>query len=173
MVLTGCTCSVHPILNESDLTKDVDLTGTWELEAKNPRGKRTFSAEALSDKSEYDITFDGKKFVARIGKIGEHRYVQLKKQELESQGTPLLTGIGVYGFARFEVSGDKLRIYAFDDRRAADNLKKHKVPFVVHQPSGGIEFHVLTADTAAVQKLISQAGDEIFTSKPMVYKRTN
>ncbi len=59
MVLTGCTCSVHPILNESDLTKDVDLTGTWELEAKNPRGKRTFSAEALSDKSEYDITFDG------------------------------------------------------------------------------------------------------------------
>lgn len=27
---SGCTLSVHPILNVNDLTTDVDLTGTWQ-----------------------------------------------------------------------------------------------------------------------------------------------
>ena len=69
--LSGCVYSVHPILDDSDLTTDIDLAGTWKSVSEDGKQKTlTFAAEAHAGGAEYDMSFKDKKFVAGIGKIG-------------------------------------------------------------------------------------------------------
>jgi len=175
-VHAGCVYSVHPILQESNLTNDFNLSGSWELQGKDPRqqGAYSFTAEGFSNglESGYDITWNDKDFVAQIGKIGDDYYVQVQTLELTPESPPLLTALPVYAIAKITFTDDSLQVFKIDESRAVQFLKRNNVPFVTYEPSSGIEFFVLTGTTESLQDLIRRSGDDLFSTIPMTFNRT-
>lgn len=176
-LLSGCVYSVHPLLQESDLTKEFHLSGTWKpqggqvpeiTDAKQLAGY-TFTAKGFSKgaASQYDISWANNDFVAQIGRIGDDYYVQVQKSELTPEAPPLLTALPVYAIAKIKVTDDKLEVFKIDETRAVQFMKKRKVPFLPY-----IEFFVLTGTTESLQDLVRQSGGDLFSKTPMTFTRT-
>ena len=71
LLLSGCTYSVHPILPDSDLTADVNLSGTWALTPQDSdrHDLHSFSMQSVDGGTNYRGSLDdGKEFAARIGR---------------------------------------------------------------------------------------------------------
>jgi len=172
-VHAGCVYSVHPILHESDLKNELDLSGEWELQVKDPKQKgNKLTVEGFSKgvASQYDISWSDKDFVAQIGKIGDDYYVQVQKLELTPEAPPLLTALPVYAIAKIKFTDDKLEVFKIDETLAVPFMKKSKVAFIRYKP--GPEFFVLTGATESLQDLIRQSGGELFSKIPMTFIRT-
>lgn len=175
-VHTGCVYSVHPILHESDLKNDFDLSGEWEFQVKDPKQnespKLTLEGFSKGTASEYDVSWSDKDFVAQIGKIGEDYYVQVQKLELTPEAPPLLTALPVYAIAKIKVTDDKLEVFKIDETRAVPFMRKNKVPFLRYNPSDMVEFFVLTETPESLQDLIRKSDGELFSKTPMTFLRT-
>jgi hypothetical protein len=165
---------VHPILRESDLKNDFDLSGEWELQVKDPKQdespKLTVEGFSKGAASQCDISWADKDFVAQIGKIGDDYYVQVQKLELTPEAPPLLTALPVYAIAKIKFTDDKLEVFKIDETRAVPFMKKSKVSFIRYEP--GPEFFVLTEATRSLQDLIRESGGELFSKTPMTFIRT-
>jgi hypothetical protein len=176
-LLAGCVYSVHPVLRESDLVDEFDLTGTWEFHADGPeqRSRVPLTVDGFSDgaESQYDVQVNEQDFVAEIGKLGDEYYLQFRKLDLTPEAPPLLTAVPVYGIARIEVVADELRLYRVINRpsRAVALMKASGIPFITYRPSNEIEFFVLTGPTESLQDFIRQTGDDLFEKTPLIFKR--
>ena len=181
LLLSGCTYSVHPILLDSDLTADVDLSGSWELSTQDSDryDLHNFSIQSVDGGANYRGALDnGKEFSARIGKIGEQRYFEFSIVEHHAEQPALLSSIPVYAIARFETADDTLRVFPLGYSRAIPLFDKHNIPYRMIER--GVNHCVLTADTATLQKLLTDHGDELvsqsaitFARKPAAIIRTN
>lgn len=174
----GCIYSVHPLLHESDLKKDFDLSGEWELQVKNPNKKRgatklTLEGFAHGATSEYNFTWGDQEFAAQVGKVGDDYYVQVRKLELTPEAPPLLTAVPVYSIAKIKFADGKLEVFKIDETRAVPFMKEIKVPFLHYEPSNGIEFFVLTGTTESLQDLVRKSGEKLFAKTPMIFTRAS
>jgi len=171
------------LLQESDLKKDFNLSGTWKPQGGQVQGITdakqlagyTFTAKGLSKgaASQYDISWANNDFVAQIGRIGDDYYVQVQKSELTPEAPPLLTALPVYAIAKINVTDDKLEVFKIDETRAVQFMKKRKVPFLPYKPSDMVEFFVLTGTTESLQDLVRQSGGDLFSKTPMTFTRTH
>ena len=175
---SGCTFSVHPILTKDDLTKDVDLSGTWERvvppDAKSSLQPVVVSLDGYDENTSYDAEYKqtAQEFELEVGKIGEQRYLQFTRFDLSLQDdAPLLARLPVYGLARFEVQGDELHVFAVDDQAVRKLLKKNDIAFRDYHPTDMLEWCVISEDTTALQKLIREHGDDLFVTQPTVFRR--
>ena len=170
--LPGCTYTIHPILTEADMTEDIDLSGTWQQEVTDPKdGAIILRCEGYADNTSYDVTFSEKEFTLEIGKLGSDRYLQFIRTEIPPETPPILTALPVYGFAKFEIHGDALHVFKVDDNRCHKLLLDKNVPFKHYRPTEMVEFFVLTQTTSELQSLLRESGDQIFSEKPMVFRR--
>ena len=172
LFLSGCTYSVHPILRDSDLTTDVDLSGTWALKPQDSDRHDwcRFSMQSVDGGANYRGAFDnGKEFAARIGKLGDQRYFELSIVEHHTEQPALLSSIPVYAIARFETAGDTLRVFPIGHNRAIPCFDKHNIPYRLIEP--GVKHYVLTADTATLQKLLTDHSDELFSESGFTFAR--
>lgn len=191
-VLTGCTYSVHPLITERDLIKDVDLSGQWELEWPTPptAGVQPFQSEAKKhriplrlqkyDESTYDVDL-GDEYVEtsgrddwpdgwtlQIGKIGDQTYGQLIPRDLPSD--PLLfSGIPVYYLLKLDLSDkdSEVRFSAMLDDDTAVIAKKEKLPHITYEPSGFVELTVFTGSSSDLQTMVSSRGKQLFSPLPI------
>lgn len=180
-LFSGCVCSVHPILKNSDLTTDFDLSGTWKPDNGHRTGLSngeqskgyTFVAKRYSVgcESDYDIEWNGKEFHGQIGKIGNDYYIQLKRTELAPEIAPLLHAVPVYAIAKLKMTGEnKLELFVIDEARAPQLLTENKLDHIRYSPSEPIEYFVLTGSTESMQAKFREASDRIFT-KQIIYSR--
>ena len=167
--LPGCTFSVNPILTSSDLTSDVDLTGTWEQQVPigaEPRSKPTVvTLDGYDNNSSYDAVYTNhaQAFEVHIGKLDGRRYLQCIRVDLSLKNeSPILARVPVYGFAKFEVEGDKLRVFSVNDQEVRKLLKGNDIGFRDYEPSDMLEWCIITERTSRIQKLICEHGDELF-----------
>jgi hypothetical protein len=177
-LLSGCVCSVHPILTESDLTTDIDLSGTWEpkrspvatkdkQQESEARKAYTFVATKFPGlESEYDVTWKGKDFHGQLGKIGDEYFLQLVRTELEPEIQPLLHAVPVYAIARVDlVDNNTLEVSVIDEVRAPKLLAEAGLAHIRYVPSAPIEYFVLTGSTESMQKIFEQQSEKLFTKK--------
>lgn len=180
---SGCVYSVHPLLKDSDLTTDMDLSGTWKpiggqtigVTAPEDLKGYTFTAQKYSAgcESDYDIEWNGKEFHGQIGKLGDNYYIQLKRTELTPEIPPLLHAVPVYAIAKLKVTEEnKLEIFVIDELQAPLLLKEHKLENIRYSPSDLVEFFVMTESTESMQSTFRQASEQIF-KKRMVFSRDN
>ena len=176
-VLPGCTYSVYPILTDADLTKDLDLSGTWRQDTSPGKGgdKKTavISFEDYSDNTSYYVVSEGSAYELDlcIGKIGDRRLLQFIRSDFSDENGGPLAGLPVYGFARFETRGDELRVFFIDDQQVRKLLRKKDIPFRVYDQDPMYQWVVLTAQTAELQSLIRESGDELFRKSPITFRR--
>jgi hypothetical protein len=179
-LLPGCTYSVYPILTDADLTKDLDLSGTWRQDT--PPGKDDdkktagYSFEvAADDTSRYFVLPEGMdaedELDLRIGKIGDRRFLQFIRSNFPVENGGPLSGLPVYGFARFETRGDELRVFSIDHRQVRKLLLKNDIPFRVYDQGRMYPWIVLTAQTAELQSLIRDSGGKLFRKSPVTFRR--
>ena len=171
LLLSGCTYSVHPILLESDQTTDIDLSGTWAL--KSEPSERSdwckFSVQSVDGGANYaGATDDGKRLTGRIGKLGDDRFLQLSIHEQHAETPGLLSSVPVYVIARFDVVDDELHIFPFVPDRAIPWFDEHKVPYRLVDD---VRHCVLTDDTAALQTLLKDHGDKLFSATGFTFTR--
>ena len=172
LLSTGCTYSVHPILRDSDLTADLDLSGTWELTAQelDRYDLHSFSMQSVDGGANYRGSLDdGKEFAARIGKLGGQRYFEFSIVEHHAEQPALLSSVPVYGIARIETVGDTLRFFPIGYFRAIPIFDKHNIPYRLIER--GAAHCVLTADTATLQKLLTDHSDELFSESAITFAR--
>lgn len=177
-VASGCTFSVHPILNADDLTTDVDLSGTWRQVDDDGNGDEDqpehLTLQGFANNSSYDFTSDRmpQEFVLEVGKLGEQRYLQFTRSDLSlADDSPILSGVPVFGFARFELEGDELRVYPIRDQAVGDLLTKHAIPFRIFAPSDMTKWCIITAHTNTLQQFVREHGDQLFAEQPTVLRR--
>ena len=175
---SGCTFSVHPILNTDDLTTDIDLTGTWKHAVAEgetePDDPEKWTLQGFANNSSYDATgnHSPQEFIVDVGRLGEQRYLQFTRSDRSlSDDSPILSGVPVYGFARFELEGDELRVYPIRDQTVGDLLTKHAVPFRIFAPSDMGRWCIITAETRVLQQLIGEQSDLLFATEPTVLRR--
>ena len=172
LLLSGCTYSVHPILRDSDLTADLDLSGTWALTAQelDRYDLHSFSMQSVDGGANYRGSLDdGKEFAARIGKLGGQRYFEFSIVEHHAEQPALLSSVPVYGIARIETVGDTLRFFPIGYFRAIPIFDKHNIPYRLIER--GVNHCVLTADTATLQKLLTDHSDELFSESAITFAR--
>lgn len=178
IALSGCTFSVHPILKERDLTKDVDLSGTWKQQVP-PDAKPEFtpievSLEGYDDNSLYDAEYKNtaQEFDVRIGRIGDRRVVQFIRSDLLLRNeSPVLARLPVYGFARFEMKDKELHLFPVHDQGVRKLLQRNDVAFRNYHPSDMLEWCIISDRTSVLQKLIHDHGDDLFKKTPAVFRR--
>lgn len=177
-MLSGCTFSVHPILNKQDLTTDVDLTGTWKqqlpADAKPRSSPAVVTLEGFDNNTSYDATYTNhaQDYEVQVGKIGEQRYLQGMRLDLSLKNdSPVLARVPVYSFAKFEIEGDELRIYVVNDRQVRALLKNNDIAFRDYKPSDMLEWCIITERTSRIQDVIREQGDELFQKQPTVFHR--
>lgn len=187
VLFSGCLCSVHPILKDTNLTKDLNLSGTWKLgigqirgvnDAKSVEGY-SFVAKGFSTggESDYEIKWAGKELHGQIGKIGDDYYVQLRRTELVPEIPPLLHAVPVYTIAKLKLTGEnKLELFTIDEELAPgilkSILKENELDHLLYHPSDSlmVKYFVLTGSTDSMQAKFRSSGDRIFT-KRMIYMR--
>lgn len=172
LLLSGCTYSVHPILRDSDLTADVNLSGTWALTPQDSDRHDwcRFSMQSVDGGANYRGALDnGKEFAARIGKLGDQRYLEFSLVEHLAEQPALLSSIPVYAIARFEMADDTLSIFPIGHNRAIPCFDKHKIPYRLIET--GVKHYVLTADTPTLQKLLTDHNDELFSESAITFVR--
>ena len=188
---SGCVCSVHPILNEADLTTELDLSGRWELDmppdtrgkssdsplsdsphsnAKRSDAKKAYSfvAEKYAEglESDYDVIWNGKEFHGQVGKLGEEYFLQLRRSELGPEIAPLLHAVPVYAIARIELSKDgALNLFIIDELKAPEILGDARLGYLRYTPSDLVEYFVLTESTSSMQKRFEEAPKRIFAKQ--------
>jgi hypothetical protein len=178
-VLSGCTFSIHPVLTKDDLTKDVDLSGQWERvpppSDKSNSDPYVVVLEGFDSNTAYDAVlknFD-QEFEVRVGKIGDQRILQLVRSDLLlKDDAPVLAKLPVYGFARFELKGDELRVFPVDDQGVRSLLGRQDIAFRDYKPSDMLEWCVISERTSRLQKLIREHCDALFRKEPQQFRRT-
>lgn len=176
--LSGCTCSVYPVLTDDNLTNDVDLTGTWREEAQGKPNDRSqpavVSLEGYADHTSYDLTTSdvSADFELQVGRLGEHRILQFVRQDSPAGYTSsVLTGLPVYRMARFELRDDQLLVFPVRDEKVIELLRRHKIDHRIHSPAPPVEWVVMTATTRELQTLVRDAAPELFRKSPVIYRR--
>lgn len=172
LLSSGCTYSVHPILLKSDQTTDIDLSGTWALKPEPTERSDwcRFSMQSVDRGANYVGAIDGgKRFTARIGKLGADRFLQFSMAEQKSPESGLLSSVPVYVIARFEVVDDELRIFPVGQNRAIPWFDGHNIHYRLIDT--GVRHCVLTDDTPTLQKLLKDHGDELFAKTGLIFTR--
>ena len=172
LLLTGCTYSVHPILRDSDLSTDVDLSGTWTLERQDSDRHDwcRFSMQSVDGGANYRGALDnGKEFAARIGKLGDQHYFEFSIVEHHAEQPALLSSIPVYAIARFETADDTLRVFPLGYSRAIPLFDKHNIPYRLIER--GVNHCVLTADTPTLQNFLIEHSDKLFSESAITFAR--
>jgi len=179
LALSGCTFSIHPVLTKDDLTKDVDLSGEWE---RVPPASDTSNSEpyvvvlaGFDSNSAYDAEWKyvAQEFDVRVGKIGDQRILQFIRSDLLlKDDAPVLAKLPVYGFARFELQGNELRVFPVDDRGVRKLLGRQDIAFRDYKPTDMLEWCVISERTSRLQQLIREHGDALFHKEPQRFRRT-
>lgn len=174
--LSGCTYFVHPILRDSDLTTDVDLSGSWALKSQDSdrHDWSKFSVQSIDGGANYRGALgNGTEFAARIGKLGDQRYLEFSivgQPVGPPAGKPaLLSSVPVIAIARFEASGDTLRVFPVGHNRAIPCFDKHDIPYRLIE--SGVKHYVLTADTPTLQNLLTDHSDQLFSDSAITFTR--
>jgi hypothetical protein len=176
----GCTLSVHPVLNDSNLSKDVDLSGTWEQRPppkNDPKWKPIIvSCSGYKQNSMYDAVYENtqQEFDLRIGRVGDERILQFIRTDLSLKNdSPVLARLPLFCFAKFKVKENgELHVFPLiHDRDVRKLLDKEKIPYRDYEPSNTLEWCIITATTSQLQEFIRKSGDELFQKEPLIFDR--
>ena len=178
---TGCTYSVHPLLEEKDLADEFDLTGHWKMDVA---GRNAQQPPLPLEFDKYDkATFDvlppespeyknmPEAWTLQIGKVKDQLYAQIIPRELPQSGPPLYYGIPVYTFARLEIEADRLKFYPLLDNSAAAIAEREQLQHVMLHPSEMIDVTVFTMPTAKLQDMVIKHGKKLFRPEPLIFIR--
>ncbi len=183
--LAGCTYSVHPLLEKEHLSNKFDLSGTWALEEFDPttkamQRKGRLLLESFEGGSSYDVTDVGdgeavsrNEWLMQVGQCAGRDYLQFTREDLPPpQSLPVLVGIPVYSFARFELSGDKLLTFKINDNWVEHKLDRKNTPQIRRGEKGlGRPWIILTIPPDQLRALVEKHGDEMFVKTPDVWRR--
>ena len=188
-----CSSSVHPILTDADLIRDVDLNGTWrQIDVPEKQGPPyEFTLSGWDGNSRYDMTLltfqedeqsrlerekkGGKaipvEYEVAIGKLGKHRFLQARRSESITGGPSFFEGVVTYTFAKFELRDDALLVYTLDEVGLEKLLPKSTMAHLKHKPSDLASNIVITESTPRVQEFVKQNHQTVFRSEPVKFRR--
>jgi hypothetical protein len=183
--LVGCTFSVHPLLEKEHLSREFDLAGTWERQeftppTKEKQRKVRVLLEGFDGGSSYDLreigadeSVSGDEWLIQVGQCAGRDYLQFTRDDLPPpQSLPVLVGIPVYSFARFELAGDELRTYRINDNWVEHKLDRNSTPQIRRGEKGlGRPWIILTIPPDQLRALVEKHGDEMFVKTPDVWRR--
>ncbi len=189
--LTGCTGSVHPLLNEKDLLEISDLSGKWILELPGEDDKKQKIPITLDrhrrGTSTYDLTISEEllqgqaikkakgpewpeEWTFQIGKIDGQLYGQLIPRELPTV-PPVAFGIPVYWLGKVKLSKDNVEFLPLRDDRASVAVRENLPHVKYGRPLNFVEMAVFTMPTADLQKMVTMHGNFLFHSRGLVLRR--
>ncbi|QDV31556.1 hypothetical protein Spb1_35010 [Planctopirus ephydatiae] len=193
LAIVGCSSSVHPILTDTDLVHDTDLNGTWrQIDITDEQNLQyEFTLAGYDRNGRYNMTLLNLKedersrarsvqngeeslpteFEAAIGKLGEQRFLQVRRSESITGGPSFLEGVVTYTFAKFELHDDVLHVFTIDDLALEKLLAQTMMAHLKHKPSDLVPNIVITESTSRVQEFLKQHHQTVFHSKPVKFRR--
>lgn len=194
LAIVGCSSSsVHPILTDADLIRDVDLNGTWrQFDVTEKQGPPyEFTLSGWDGNARYDMTLlnfqedersrlereqkEGKaipvEYEVAIGKLAKHHFLQARRSESITGGPSFFEGVVTYTFAKFELRDDALLVYTIDDVALEKLLRKTTTAHLMHKPSDLAPNMVITESTPRVQEFLKQHHQTVFRSEPVKFGR--
>ncbi len=187
LALTGCSSSVHPLLTDQDLSRDLDLNGKWhQIKVEEHRQQiPDFTCEGYDDNSKYDLMLgmgrpqklrEGQKVIPSeydlaIGKIDGTRYLQLSRSEMIAGGPSFFEGVVTYTFAKIELQENLLLVYPINDQALETLLPKTKMSHLMHKPSDLARNIVITESTSRLQRFLRTHGARLFDPRPLTFQR--
>ena len=189
LMFSGCvtSSSVHPIFTDADLAHDIDLNGKWhQIEVEEGQRLPAFTCEGWDGKARYDLTLqlpvsptpaeDQKHIPAEydlvVGRVGGERYLQVRRSEAITGGPSFFEGVVTYTFAKVDVQGDTLFVYAIDDHALETLLPSATMSHLVHHRSAWARNIVLTESTLRMQEFLKEHHQTLFSEKPLKFQRT-
>ncbi len=186
--LSGCTYSIHPLLEKEHLSRKYDLSGVWQGEEIDPTTnvKRQLGRIVLKKRdrgSTYLVTFEPESHTAapkgtwqiQVGQCGNRNYLQCRLTEStarkDGECRSPLSGIPVYLFSRFELSGDELQVYYLNDAWVDQSLDSKTVPQIRKATGWFTREIILTAGTDQLRELVEKHDESMFLKEAAVFRR--
>ena len=171
VIATGCITSVHPLFTDEELIFRPELIGTWQ------DGDETMVFRGI-DSARYSVLYvektDTTKLIGRLGKLGDHYYLDMTIDPDDQKVNDLLGAyiFPVHIFFKVSFGNNQLNMNAF--AFSSDWLEK-----LIQERRIRIKHEVendqvlLTASTEELQKFVVKYADEpkAFDNNPSSYKQ--
>lgn len=180
---SGCisTTTLHPLLEEKDLSEDLDLHGEWvqvDLKEKQKEPNRiklngageSYELNLGNNQKQLVGPLKGAEFEILVGQIGEQRYFQIRRTDQDAQA--FLGGVFPFAFGKFEVRGELLTIYPVNDNVFKRLAKEKSLSHMIDKTGEFEQSLVVTATTKKLQAFIKANEKELFEKKPFKYRRS-
>jgi hypothetical protein len=159
IVLGGCIPSIHPLYTEQDLVEDQSLLGQW---AGTEGDTWTFTK---AGEKEYSLAYkdgDGKTgdFLARLVKVGEHRYLDLYPAEpdIEASDFYKLHLLRAHTFLRVKLTQSSLEMSTLKPDWVRDHLAANNDALRHEKIEDGILF---TAQPKELQAFVTKVASTV------------
>lgn len=190
IAVSGCGMSVHPLFEKADLSREIDLAGTWhyqdtlapgEIVAKPKLNIPGGIFKAVGDSSRYEVTPIPNRndrtrkraprkpeIEVRIGTL-KGRYFAEFRRLVEEEGNPWDNGLVTYSWAKISVDKGELRVWLVDEAALGKIIYESNVPQLAYWSARGK--NVLTLPTKELQELLTRHDEELFRGSPFVFRR--